>query len=106
METNIIPDYNRMGGSGSPWINPPIAPPARTGLTPSEQRRVQNGVMLSKPWWVINNNPKGCGGGVNSPRNDRKKDAKALFTVKQLRRDAMMTIGSVDRVTMNIGALH
>ncbi len=45
-------------------------------------------------------------GGVNSPMNDRKKDAKALFTIKQLRRDAMMTIGSVDRVIMNIGALH
>ena len=38
--------------------------------------------------------------------NDIKKDAKALLTIKKLRRDAMMTIGSVDRVIMNIGALH
>lgn len=84
METDIIPDYNRMGGSGSPWINPPIAPPARTGMTPSEQRRVQNGVMLSKPWGVINNNLRGSGGGVNSPRNDRKKDAKTAMSIGAL----------------------
>ena len=37
--------------------------------------------------------------------NDIKNAAKTLFVIKQLRHDAMMTIGAVDRVIMNIGAL-
>jgi hypothetical protein len=76
LEMRIIPDYNKMGGSGSPWINGPIAPPLNTGLTPSEQRRVQNGPLLCKPWHQIPHNLKGCGGGVKSPMNDYNTDAK------------------------------
>lgn len=49
-----IPTYNQSGGGNAPWINPPVGPP---------------------------NNPKECGGGVNSPRNDRKKDAKTAMTI-------------------------
>ena len=104
-----VSNYALAGGmyvSASSWQDPPQGPPARRGATPSEQRRVQNGPLLCKPWHQIPHNLKGCGGGVNSPMNDYNTDAKALFTIKQLRRDAMMTIGSVDRVIMNIGALH
>jgi hypothetical protein len=77
-----VSKYALAGGlyvSASSWQDPPQGPP---------------------------NNPKECGGGVDSPMIDRGKDAKALFTIEQMRRDAMMTIGSVDRVTMKIGALH
>ena len=52
-----IPTYNQSGGGNAPWINPPVGPP---------------------------NNPKGCGGGVNSPRNDRKKDAKTAMKIGAL----------------------
>ena len=83
METRIIPDYNKMGGSGSAWINPPNGPPLRTGATPSEQRRIQNG-MLCKPLDTIPHNLKGCGGGVNLPMNDRKNDAKTAMTIGAL----------------------
>ena len=52
-----IPTYNQSGGGNAPWINPPVGPP---------------------------NNPKECGGGVNSPRNNRKKDAKTAMTIGAL----------------------
>lgn len=49
-----IPTYNQSGGGNAPWINPPVGPP---------------------------NNLKECGGGVNSPRNNRKKDAKTAMPI-------------------------
>ena len=48
-----IPTYNQSGGGNAPWINPPVGPP---------------------------NNLKECGG-VNSPMNYRKKDAKTAMTI-------------------------
>lgn len=64
MDTRIIPDFNKMGGAGSPWINPPNGPPLRTGATPY--------------------NLKVCGGGVNLPMNVRKNDAKTALSIGAL----------------------
>jgi len=52
-----VSKYALAGGlyvSASSWQDPPQGPP---------------------------NNPKECGGGVNSPMNDRKKDAKTAMTI-------------------------
>ena len=52
-----VSKYALAGGlyvSASSWQDPPQGPP---------------------------NNLKECGGGVNSPRNDRKKDAKTAVTI-------------------------
>jgi len=54
MRGENIPNYNQSGGGNAPWINPPVGPP---------------------------NNLKECGGGVNSPMKDRKKDAKTAMTI-------------------------
>ena len=57
MRGENIPTFNQSGGNNGPWINPPLGPP---------------------------NNSKECGGGVNSPRNDRKKDAKTAMSIGAL----------------------
>lgn len=57
MRGENIPTYNQSGGGSMPWINPPLGPPY---------------------------NLKGSGGGVNSPMNDRKKDAKTAMSIGAL----------------------